>query len=272
MTSPIPDPAAEIVAILARGPAAKAVVAALRDEHLHLRLHHADEDRSVWRDTRSAEAVLVDESIDPRQLQEARERGWIRATVPIFVVAQRLPEREEYGEWLNAGAWDVLKIPLECTALAVRLRNILDGSGSGESLVMRRYSLDVLERVADESVALARRYARQLHCLAVRLEDADEDSHPAGLPERLAGEVEYLVRGADLVGIGDSRTIFVLLPDTAETGIAAFMDRVTAQLEPKLAEWGVEAAIRMASASASEAESGREILSLVSQRVNATPL
>lgn len=252
---------------------AQTVRRVLHDEGLVVDVRERTTDGAVWTDTRSAHAVLVDDNVDPEDVREALERGWIHWTTPVFVVAQRLPGRERYLTWLETGAWDVLKIPLESEALALRLRNILEGGTAKERLPgMRRYSLQTLEKVADEALALAHRYHRELYCVALSVDRTRSDEPPhESIVERLAGAAEALVRGSDLIGIGDKHTLLIVLPDTDEEGATSFVSRLLETLEARLREWGIVANLRARKVAASEAESGRDLLSLVVQRLGSTP-
>ena len=260
--------AVQIVGILQRGPATETVRRVLEDEGMSVNVRDSELSDNMWRDARSADAILVDDSLDPGHIREALERGWIHGTAPVFVVAQRLPGRDRYVEWLEAGAWDVVKVPLECTPLALRLRNILDTDRPEKRPPkVRRYSLQTLEKVADEALALAHRYDRPLYCVALAVDwpETGSDTHP--VVERLADVAQGMVRRSDLLGLGDERTLLVLLPDTDEEGTGVFMARLVATLEERLKEWGVIATLRAEKVAAHESESGRELLSMAVRRL-----
>ena len=131
--TPTPRGEIQVLAILSRDPAAETVRRLLVEEGLSVTAHDTAARKDAWKDGVSAEAVIVDEILEPAEVAEALERGWIRSSAPLFVLARRLPDRDRYMAWLEAGAWDILKIPLEAVALALRLRNMLAGQSSDEA-------------------------------------------------------------------------------------------------------------------------------------------
>jgi nucleotide-binding universal stress UspA family protein len=245
----------------------------LVEEGLHVTLRDANERKDIWAGAGAAEAVLVDECLEPAEVAEALDRGWVAGTAPLFVLARRLPDRDRYAAWLQSGAWDIVKIPLESVALALRLLNIL-GAHRSERTRMKpgpRYSLQSLSQAAEEALALARRYDRPLHCVAVGVDWpnlADADIEP--LMERLADATQRLTRRSDLLGVGDLRTLLILLPDTNEAGAGVFVDRLGETLQERLGEWGVAAALRTEVVSPTGLESGRELLETAIQKVGRT--
>lgn len=263
----------QVLAILDRDPAAENVRRLLLEEGLAVRSYHVSERQDAWQDGAAAEAVLVDEALEPAEVAEALEKGWVRPTSPLFVVARRLPDRDRYLAWLEAGAWDILKVPLEGVALALRLRNMLMGQLEGqEEDGARRYSLQSLTLAAEEAMALAGRYDRPLHCVGLALDwpDAD-DADVSPLMERVADATQRLTRRSDLIGLGNRRTVLILLPDTDAKGTGTFMDRLAETLEGRLREWGVAAAIRAETVAAEEVDSGRALLDAVVQKLTTLP-
>lgn len=254
----------QVLAILHHEPAMETVRRLLVEEGLSVTMRDAAERKEAWRDARSAQAVVVDESLEPAEVAEALDRGWIPGTSPLFVLARRLPDRDRYAAWLESGAWDIVKIPLESVALALRLQNILGGRASERARAhpgTGRYSLHSLAQAADEALALARRYDRPLHCvgLAVEWPDADDaDVHP--LMERLADATQRLTRRSDLLGVDDDSALLVLLPDTDAKGAGIFLGRLRETLQQRLDEWGVVASIRADVAAAGKVKSGSELL------------
>ena len=262
--------AGPVLAVLRRGPATTSVLRTLEDEGVAVELREMESGSRAWRDSRSFPAVIVDDSIRPEDLKEARDLGWIRSSQPAYVVAERLPSRQRYIDWLAAGAWDVVKIPLESAALALQLRNILRAQPDSSDSQERRYSLETLEQVAAETLSLAMRHDRPFQCVAVTLDWKDPDAGPDGMLDKLAREAEDLVRSSDLIGLGDRSTIIVLLPETDQEGADTFMGRLEEVLEARLREWGVLAGLTTARVSREEVDSGRELLSLVVRRLGTT--
>jgi DNA-binding response OmpR family regulator len=271
-TSPV-RPEVNVLAILSEDPAGEIVRKLLAEEGLSVTAFDTADRKEAWRKGVSAQAVVVDEALEPAEVAEALDRGWIASTAPVFVLARRLPDRDRYVAWLEAGAWDILKIPLEGIALALRLRNMLEGHLSKESASRaQRYSVKSLALAADEALALAHRYERPLHCAALAVdwpEAGETDLDP--LMERLADACQRLTRRSDLIGLGGRRTILLLLPDTNAKGTGIFLDRLKATLEERLMEWEVVATLHTASVDAVEAESGQELLEAVVRGLGVSP-
>lgn len=245
----------------------------LVEEGLSVTLRDANARKEIWTGAAAAEAVLVDDCLEPAEIAEALDRGWVPGTSPLFVLARRLPDRDRYAAWLESGAWDIVKIPLESVALALRLQNILGVQRSERTKIrpVPRYSLQSLAKAAEEALALARRYSRPLHCvgLAVEWPDLGEaDIDP--LMERLADATQRLTRRSDLLGVGDPRTLLILLPDTDQAGADVFVGRLREALGERMEEWGVAATLRTEILSPTGLESGRELLETAMERVAAS--
>lgn len=274
MSTLSPDSAIQVLAILRPEPAMETVRRLLVEEGLSVTMRDANERKAAWVGAARAEAVLVDECLEPAEVAEALDRGWVPGTAPLFVLARRLPDRDRYSAWLESGAWDIVKIPLESVALALRLQNILGAHRSERTRTKPgpRYSLQSLAQATDEALALAKRYDRPLHCVALdvgwpNLVDADIEP----LMERLADATQRLTRRSDLLGVGGPGTLLILLPDTNEAGAGVFVDRLRETLRERLGEWGVAAALRTEVVSPTGLESGRELLETAMQRVGETP-
>lgn len=262
-------PLIQVLAILGRDPAAEQARRLLLEEGLAVQSFDVADRREAWQGGASAEAVVVDEALEPAEVAEALERGWIRAASPLFVVARRLPDRDRYLAWLEAGAWDILKIPLESVALALRLRNMLEGKAGGDAdRRARRYSFESLALAADEALALAQRYGRPMHCVGVAMEWPDAQTEDvAPLMERVADATQRLTRRYDLIGLGERQTMLILLPDTDARGTQTFCNRLVDILSGRLREWGVAATLRAESVSAQKAASGRDLLDAVVEQL-----
>jgi DNA-binding response OmpR family regulator len=270
-TTPTTDvPAFPVLAILPGGAETQTIRRLLEDEDVAAMVRDPSEGPKVWQDAVACRALIVDESLEPAAIAEALEEGWIPRTAPVFVLARRLPDRERYLAWLEAGAWDILKIPLESVALALRLRNILrarDRAPAGET-PRRRYPREALVRVADETLALAQRHRRSFHCAAVAVDVQDETGSVHALLERLADASHRLIRRSDLIGVGDG-LLFVLLPDTDRPGARAFVDRLDRFLQERLVAWGLAGDVRTGLAGA-EARDGRELLAAAARDIQSS--
>lgn len=275
MSSPAPHPAAvQVLAFLPRDSVTDVIRRLLQEEGLSVSLRAGAFDAASLAQAPPARAWILDESVPPAAVAEALRDGHIPATAPVFVLARRLPDRDQYLAWLEAGAWDILKVPLEGVALALRLRNILGGGGAEQKAAASaaRYSWASLVQVADETLALAHRYQRPLHCVSVAVDHPPVSaSGTEPFVRRLAGAVQRLTRRSDLIGIADDRTLVVLLPDTDVPGAAIFVQRLQEALQDRIREWGIQAAVQAALVSAAAVESGHELLDLAEQKLRLTP-
>lgn len=263
----------QVLAILRREPAMETVRRLLIEEGLSVTLRDANQRKSAWAGASQAEAVIVDECLEPAEVAQALDRGWISGSAPLFVLARRLPDRDRYTAWLESGAWDIVKIPLESVALALRLQNILGASRADRARIrpVSRYSLQSLSQAAEEALALARRYDRPLHCVGLAVEWPNmEDPDSAPLMERLADAAQRLTRRSDLLGVGDSRTLLILLPDTDGQGAEIFVGRLRETLQERLAEWDVAASLRTKVLSPEGLQSGRALLDTTIRRLGIT--
>ncbi|MFW5951864.1 MAG: hypothetical protein ACOCVZ_07105 [Gemmatimonadota bacterium] len=261
MRFPTPtEPVLPVLAIMPPGAEARTIQRLLSDEDVQTTIRDPAQGPDVWTNAESYRTVVIDESLEPAAIAEALAEGWISRSAPVFVVARRLPARERYMAWLEAGAWDILKIPLEGMALALRLRNILRGQHSTETHrpLRRRYDRADLLRVVDETLSLTHRHERDLHCVAVAVE-APGSGWPRSLLERLADAAHRLVRRSDLIGAGDG-LLFILLPDTDTRGARTFADRLQLFLQDRLDSWGLFGTVRTGLADGRKHGTGRELL------------
>lgn len=245
-----------------RDPATDNVCRLLAEEGFRVIVGDPGNVRGAWQGAAPPHALLVDESLDPVELADALERKLVHTSAPVFVIARRLPDRDQYLAWLQAGAWDILKIPLENVALALRLHNILRGqrTRSDPAVMAGRYSFDSLARVADETLSLARRYDRPLHCVALALTWQDASHDEKTVVSGLADALQRLTRRSDLIGIADDRTLLLLLPDTDEAGATTFLTRLEESLQQELRDSGVPAVLSCGLASAEGSADGAELL------------
>ena len=180
-------------------------------------------------------------------IRTARAQGWLGAAVPIVVVVPDAADREQRLAWLEAGAWEIVRLPLDEELFGLQARNFLLGSEAASRIdpAEEPYARAALVRVTEENLALARRYRRPLAVAAFSLDWGARrgDDEAIALMERLATTAHDAVRGSDLVGVTPRGTLLTLLPDTDPTGARVFTDRLTPRLESRLREWGVLARI-----------------------------
>lgn len=209
----------------------------------------------------SPDVLLLDETQAdvPGMIRAARESGWIAGATPVLVLARNAPERTRLLEWLQAGAWDWVRVPLDEELLALRVRNLLLSRTTVTGHAGRRdvggYDWKGLVRVAQESLALARRHGRPLCCVAVRLDWPEEPPEMAArsrLLERLQEAIHESVRGSDLLGRSPDDELVMLLPDTDRPGAELVARRLQSFVGDRLEEWGRKARVRVAVSAAAD--------------------
>lgn len=188
--------------------------------------------------------ILQGEAVDVPALLGAGERdGWRMATIPVLVLAGSPLEREDRRSWLEAGAWEIVGLPVDPEPLRLQVRNLTRAFGPDEAdgVAEKPYARTALVRATGESLALAHRSRRPLSAAGFSLDWGSRRADPDGLAvlHRLAHIADEAARGSDLVGITADGAIVVLLPDTPDAGAAVFTERLAAQLQEGLREWGV---------------------------------
>lgn len=259
--SSTPPDGAYVLAVLTRDPATQVIRRLFEEEGLAVEVRDPAEGPQVWRNGQAAQAVIVDESLEPSEVADAIESGLIPNATPLFVLARRLPDRDRYQAWLETGAWDIVKIPLEGVALALRLQNILAGRLPGVAgPANQRYGWADLVAVTDETLHLSIRYGRPFHCVAVsgRLA-AGNGPVGDGMLNRFADVAQRFTRRSDLIGLGPG-VLLILLPDTDLPGALTFQRRFEETLAARIESWGEPVTLRTAIASAAERSSGEELL------------
>ena len=199
-----------------------------------------------------ADAVLVDaRDVDvPGAIEAWLHAGWIDRTCPVMVVSPDAPERETHLGWLRGGAWGVLRTPVDGELLAVQLETQLRSARADEegrpSQPLAPYSWPAFVSATEETLALARRHGRPLGCVAITLDWADGPGHPGtrDVIGRLARPAQLAARRYDLVGIGRTGTLLMVLPDTTAGDTEAFRQRLIPFLEDHLRSWGILARLR----------------------------
>lgn len=210
-----------------------------------------------WDATDSADVVLLDgETVDVAEtLVGASETGRIDPGVPVLVAAPGPVSTDQQLEWLRAGAWEVVATPADTEALSLFLTNLVRGRRTppGGPRVedeprppqKEPYSWRPLVRVTEETLALARRHARPLACLAFVpvWREPDTASAPMLLANRLARTLLTQVRGADLIGISEHGAVLAVLPDTDPIGAHIIQNRLLATLRQEIRAWGMVAGL-----------------------------
>lgn len=180
-------------------------------------------------------------------LRRGQGEGWLGTGIPIVVLATRTVNRDERREWLRAGAWEIIRLPLDEELFGLQVRNFLRAlhAPSGYALEEEPYEDATLLRVAEENLALALRQRRPLCVAAFGLDWGTRraDADALALMERLAVTAHDAVRGSDLVGVTPRGSLLIILPETEMDGARVFIQRVQSRLQSRLREWGVAARV-----------------------------
>jgi DNA-binding response OmpR family regulator len=208
-------------------------------------------------DALSAAGVDLATVVD-RALATAR----LDLSMPILAVAPGPVTREDRRQWLEAGAWDVLALPVDEEVLGLILTNLLRGRPpppdrpprpDDPALYRAGYRKDpypwrVLVRVIGETLLVARRHRRPLACVSF-VPEWNEPRSTAGpilLADRLARSILPFVRGDDLVGLTEQGAILVILPETTPDGARAIQVRMLKRLQDQIRVLGMLTGIRTA--------------------------
>jgi PleD family two-component response regulator len=204
-------------------------------------VHRLDSGRDVIQHARSMspDLIILDQNL--RDLDSTavcrvlRDDPRIGLGTPIVIVtAATTIDRAKRLLALDAGAWDVLSLPLEGDILLLRLRNFL--SAKQESDRIRHgilvdaqtgtYNRRGLEMLGRELGADVGRAGEPMACVALTLDVVGSSARastakpvPAQLAEYLADLLKQRGRVSDVVGRLDEDEFALLLPYTGEQGV-----------------------------------------------------
>ncbi|MFW5951863.1 MAG: hypothetical protein ACOCVZ_07100 [Gemmatimonadota bacterium] len=246
-----------LVLILGGEETERLVAAALTN--VRARIDRLDDRDEFGRAKRPADLVFLERASlegdgddGPETVRGWLEQGILDAAVPLLLMAPSPVTPAEYREWLGAGLWEVVRLPVDPRLLSLRLRNLLGdrGAGEGQPSISPNgpYPWPTLVRATGETLALTRRHQRQLACMALAVEpgsDASDRSTPP-LMYRLGVAAREWVRNSDLVGLSQHDVLLVVMPDTSGADADALGPRLVAALERSLRRAGTVARIRFA--------------------------
>jgi hypothetical protein len=197
-------------------------------------------------------AIVVDREhvTDPATIEEWLDSGQVYPAVPLLLIAERRPDDAILQDWLRAGVWDVMAVPVDAQMLGLRIRNLMgrrDRPLPGRTWVMsnRPYGWKGLVRATEETLDLGRRHGRPLSCIAVAVRDVSTPSAAERdqLRHRLAVATREWIRGSDLMGTSDSGVLLVVLADTPLHEAQLLATRLVGTLERRLRTWGITARV-----------------------------
>jgi two-component system, cell cycle response regulator len=165
-----------------------------------------------------------------------REHDRISAATPILLLAHVHASREQRIQVLEAGAWDVVQLPLDAEELLLRLHRFVQGKIEAEralppNLVDRLtglYTREGAARRAREVGAAAERFGRPLACIVITAAGNDD---PHLSDDQLIGLADHLrrsTRQSDVLARIGTSDFAVIAPDTPPYGAHILADRLSA--------------------------------------------
>lgn len=225
------------------------IMAALSE--LPVRIDRLEDRAEFGRVQRPADLVILERArLDgPGVVEEWLEAGILNPTVPLLLMAAGPVGGQEYREWLAAGVWELVRLPVDPAVLALRLRNILGTRWEGDRTALRPngpYPWPTLVRATGEVLALGRRHQRPVSALAVAVEQPGEPHPSPRLMYQLGVAARKWVRDSDLVGLTEQDILLLVLPDTAGDDAEILRPRLLAALNRSLKRASTVAALRSA--------------------------
>ena len=195
----------------------------------------------------SPDALFIDSRLpdmDGVQLCRAlKQQSTVSASAPIILVSSEQITRAQQVGALRAGAWEVVRLPLDTEQLLLRLETYLRAKFEAdrareESLLdpsTGLYSMRGLLRRARELASEAHRYSRPIACIVIspEAETADlDESHPdaAAIVDHLAAIFRATNRLSDAVGRLGPNEFVLLAPETDQAGAKRLAERIRAAI------------------------------------------
>jgi two-component system cell cycle response regulator len=175
--------------------------------------------------------------------RELLDRDAVSRAAPILLIASAHVTREQKLQALEAGAWEIISLPLDAEELLLRIERYIRGKLESDRLkedalidaLTGLYSWHGISRRISEVAAAAERYGRPLSCIVVAVGDedgSDPDTIPAELPE-VAEKLRAAVRTSDILARIGPREFAVVAPDTPPDGAQILATRLQEMsLEP----------------------------------------
>jgi DNA-binding response OmpR family regulator len=213
---------------------------------------------------RTPDALLLDHQLPDttgaQLCRSLRRDQLIDGHTPVFVTTAAPVSRGDRIAALEAGAWDVLSLPVDGELLLLKLANVLAGwADRSDPLVdpdTGCYTQRGLFIRGGELAEVATRQGRSLSC--VRFE-------APGRATRLGRRAREAGRRSDLFAILSDERVAVIAPVDDEAGARAYAERLTAALRSTLAETGDESPISVGLATLPTPLAGNGIFTLLEE-------
>lgn len=178
-------------------------------------------------------------------------RGLVRLNTPLILLAPEELARHDQLEALRAGAWGILRPPLDAEQILLRVGTFVAAKNqSDEALeaslmdpVMGCYNLNGLLRRSEELAADASRHRRALACIVVGL--SRRGPGPTATDEKplrtMAGILRETIRVSDALACLADGEFVVVAPGTDAEGAHRLAERLLTALD-RTADGDAEAA------------------------------
>ncbi len=180
------------------------------------------------------DAVLVDGNLADMSAVEVihrlRSEGGLSVAAPIVAIFAGPQSRDSRLELMQAGAWDVLTLPVDADEMLLRLERFIAGKLESDRVsedtlldpMTGLYSWQGIVRRVRELGAAAERFSRPLACIVLASSGDDEIT----TPQDLAQALRDVTRRSDVVGRTGPTEYVVLAPDTEPEGAQVLAGRM----------------------------------------------
>jgi two-component system, cell cycle response regulator len=167
------------------------------------------------------------------------ERRLVSRAAPIILLVPPHTTREQRLQYLEAGAWDVVQLPVDVEELLLRVDRFVQGKLESDRAqaaavidhLTGLYNREGIVQRVREVGASAERFGRPLACIVVGA--AREDEEVASLPVdelvALAQELRRSTRQSDVLARIGATDFAVIAPDTPPEGARILANRLRSQ-------------------------------------------
>ena len=188
------------------------------------------------------DAILIDGNFADMSavdvVRQLREEGGIPEAAPIIAICAGPQSRDERLQLMEAGAWDVLTLPVDADELLLRLKRFIAGKLESDRVredtlldpTTGLYSWQGIVRRVRELGAAAERFSRPIACIVLASTGEEEMT----TPQDLAQALRDVTRRSDVVGRTGPAEFVVLAPDTEPEGAYVLASRMQTAAETGL--------------------------------------
>jgi two-component system cell cycle response regulator len=188
------------------------------------------------------DAVFIDMSLpDMAGTELCRallDRDVVSRSAPLLLIASSPLARQQKLDALEAGAWEILTLPLDAEELLLRIERYVRGKLESDRLqegalidaITGLYSWHGISRRIGEIAAAAQRYGRPLSCIVMAIgDDANGDQAEPPPPDqlsRIADTLRRTVRTSDILARIGPNEFAIVAPDTPPQGAQVLARRL----------------------------------------------